>query len=762
MSSDQLNFTESLQQAGDFDSDFDPVLLSTQVQGFKKELDDMIQLITAELIEVMSTVTRSGPRLHLLEVYCSDHSELTKQTNNLGYRDARHGFAQGDLSTIEGRRQLFQTICRQDPSHLWYSPTCKPWCSWSILNELKSLSQFDQVHQQRRQHLHQLALGLVLYRYQCARRRHMHWEQPARSLMFRSPLLSELTTTGLHASFDMCRVGALRDPVTQQPIRKGMEIITTSPQVQQALHGRTCRKDHQHQSLEGTTLFHGKRINRTEFSEHYPRKFARLLAKTMTKVQTLKEPPHDVDAVLVAPAKRSAPRRLSTMAKRAKLTPNVMVGPEELPSKRVRLTHKQEGEDHKNPKELSHRITDAVIGFAPRVGRFSIDQPAIVKDIQDLLHDKEIVRVVGCKGTERTIPPPKDLPPEEAPYRRAIVVQRGTKDVVIEKEWEHWQYLSERQLLRRFHPGFLNITVFARNPEHQSAQPSQPSAPIQPPERLETSGVPQSLAPEEPALSEPAAAINGQAGSIGTETHAPHSGTHEQVDIVSKDHGPKYMVLSSDQKQLVARLHKNLGHPAPATLSQVLKQQGYAPEIVQGVHDFKCSVCQMQKVPSIPRPATLKSDYDFGDKVTLDGITWTNKQGEEYHFYHYLDYGTNYHTAIIAPRRNAEQAMEKFISGWMMWAGPPNECVMDSASEFVSEQFSNFLSGLNVKCTIAPPEAHWQVGKIERHGDILQGMLAKYDLEHSIDSYPALQQALMQCTMAKNAAVFAGDFPQTC
>ena len=49
------------------------------------------------------------------------------------------------------------------------------------------------------------------------------------------------------------------------------------------------------------------------------------------------------------------------------------------------------------------------------------------------------------------------------------------------------------------------------------------------------------------------------------------------------------------------------------------------------------------------------------------------------------------------------------------------------------------------------PEAHWQNGRIERHGAFVQQMLLKMDLESPINDYHELQRALNQCTHAKNS-----------
>ena len=68
-----------------------------------------------------------------------------------------------------------------------------------------------------------------------------------------------------------------------------------------------------------------------------------------------------------------------------------------------------------------------------------------------------------------------------------------------------------------------------------------------------------------------------------------------------------------------------------------------------------------------------------------------------------------------------------------------------------STEFSEFLQRFNIRSTTTVPEAHWQSGRVERHGGFLQCMLEKVDFEHPINDYSSLQTALNQRTHAKNA-----------
>lgn len=120
------------------------------------------------------------------------------------------------LSTTHGRQKLFQERVVHHPRHLWYSPVCGPWSAWSRLNSSKSVEAQLEHHNRRQEHLYQIALGIVLYHRQIAKVQHFHWEQPAGSLMFHQPGISELHQHTQSCHFDMCEVGQLTDPADQE------------------------------------------------------------------------------------------------------------------------------------------------------------------------------------------------------------------------------------------------------------------------------------------------------------------------------------------------------------------------------------------------------------------------------------------------------------------------------------------------------------------------------------------------------------------
>ena len=102
--------------------------------------------------------------------------------------------------------------------------------------------------------------------------------------MFRLPLLKELYVQTFAAEFDMCQFG-LRDPQSKELIKKSMIVRTTSQRVFKAIHGCKCSQNHQHQPIEGSVVDQGVRVNRSQYTERYPRKFARTIALALDKIE---------------------------------------------------------------------------------------------------------------------------------------------------------------------------------------------------------------------------------------------------------------------------------------------------------------------------------------------------------------------------------------------------------------------------------------------------------------------------------------------
>eukprot|EP00959_Pyramimonas_sp_CCMP1952_P435853 9126814-Pyramimonas_sp.AAC.1 len=68
----------------------------------------------------------------------------------------------------------------------------------------------------------------------------------------------------------------------------------------------------------------------------------------------------------------------------------------------------------------------------------------------------------------------------------------------------------------------------------------------------------------------------------------------------------------------VRKIHVNLGHPAAGDLIRILKHGNATEEAIAIARDFKCDVCELNRAPKLPRPATVPRDIQALSEVGFD------------------------------------------------------------------------------------------------------------------------------------------------
>ena len=711
-----LSASEAMLSAADHDADesADPPL---QKAHDRRLLLRLIRKYQEELVQ--HRLPRSSPEsLLLLEVFCSASSQLTDQCLRQGFRAQRFGKQQGDLMTSIGRQQLFHGLVHGRPEHVWFAPECRVWSAWSRFNSQRSRSALEKFTAERVTMLQQVALGIVLQRFQMQHSRHFHWEQPLGSTMFELPILSELREQLWCASFDMCQVADLSDPLTGMPLKKGTIVLTSCQRVHMLLHGRRCDKQHSHQPIEGSTLVEGQRMLRSEFSGYYSRRFARQVVHAMKSSSALRS------VAFAASSDGPMAKRHRSLWPRQRIRPAPVGEPTLVDDpanvfKRRRLVGKQEGDEVD-----AHAFLRQIHELLPRVGKISLTDPELLKALQSMFPERSIVACVAGRGIDRTMTISSPFTAADAPWRRSLFIRRADGQVCVETAWEKWDTLPKHQVIRRNHACRICVTVFGRDLETMSTVPNGEA----PESSSPGTGSDSSLPPDPSQLSQ-----------------------RQEVDRLDPRQDATFRSLSRSEQQWIVKVHQNLGHPSPEKLSHVLRNQGVDPRLIDAAQKYRCSTCQELKGPLLARPATLKDPLDFNDRIAMDELVFSSRSGQRFHVFHIVDFGTSYQTAFCVPSPSSEQIIDGLVRSWLSWAGAPGELLLDSATEFCSEQFLTLLQSASIRCTPVAPRAHWQNGKSERHGQVLEHMLKKYDLEHEIRSLQEMNQALWFTCQAKNA-----------
>ena len=559
---------------------------------------------------------------------------------------------------------------------------------------------------------------------------HTHLEQPAGSDMVNQKELVFVITHALRVQCDMCTAGRLRHPNTDELLRKKTQIWTTSQILWRMLQQFQCLGGHVHDKIEGSCKPKGfHRMALTKFSEKYTALFGRRICRALQCSSQVSEFPfrehHALTEISQTAEEVPEPKRRRL---NGKFHPEQLFDP---PGTLPPSSQSEESQSHATEHQVSIRqLIHIAEQCAPRVGKAVIDQGPLFEGVSKMYPDKQIVVIDVCRGTNRLRICPIGTQ-GIAPFRRCFGKKRDDLQPFSDDSWESWETLSRRQQTRAGVPARIMITVFASNKrigeslESTSEKRTRINEDLEPGPETE-----RMMTPEDP-------------GEAITETSIPN--------VVIKKSGPMFSSLSLPLQNQVKKIHQNLGHPDVRTLQLALKRYGWPEHQVRNCQDFVCPICVEQQQPKVARPAQLRQPRDFNDHVSFDAAEWEDRQGRKFGFYHFIDSATNFHVAIPYHQQTTESLIAAFNTAWIRWAGPPKSLMFDSATEANSEKFARFLQEMAVSSYVIPTDAHWQLGRAERHGAVLKHMISKYHEEHPITSHEDFEQCLVQLCNAKNS-----------
>ena len=690
-------------------------------------------------------------RVFLLEIYAGKDSPLTEAVKRLGLPSCRFTREDGDLSTISGRAKLWHVIETCQPEHIWVAPECGPWSGWNRLNQQKSVALFDMIQQKQYDQLPHVQLCARLCKYQTDRNRHFHLEQPRGSGLLQLEILHPIFQHVLMARVDMCRFG-LKIPKTNRFLRKSSVILTTSIQMHEKLDCQNCPQNHLHQPIEGSFHHQGVSTKMTHFCATYCQGFARTVAKYLCQLNhsvCLPQDAHvnDIDSE-EPPAKRA--RFSFSLAKRRKLEQPIDLDPTvpDVRFPRVEPDNKPEMFRESNPNESEKSqesqhpwfaVMQLAQSIAPRVGntRCSADSEAFQK-AQELLPNMQVESMFVCRGTERYQVPVLAPASHDCPIRHTICWHRHDNQI-HDLGPEDWHSLTRARRIRSCLPSRLTITIFGSRKISEAVSMEAPEAPAPSAER-------------QPEEAEPASAIR-----VRQLEHLPRAVTERTSNQVCEGwapppialHGPKFRLLSENEKNDLVKLHKNLGHPDPEKLAAHLQAQGARLQVIEAAREFVCDACVESSAFRHQRPAQLHDPSEFNDFVGIDGFFWSGKAGFQVMVFHCIDEASLFHLGRRLDNRNLEHVIPAFSDMWLSWAGNPTGIYSDPAGEFCSDEWLSFLQGLNIVPKLST-EA-WQKGRVERHGALIKEMLNRYDAEKVISSTHEFDTVLRACFQAKNS-----------
>ena len=635
-------------------------------------------------------------QLDLLEVYTSSNSMLTTMALHFGLRAQRFSKSDGDLSTPEGRRKLLDVIERRRPKHIWMSPECGPWGSWSNFNANRSLQGYDKVMESRQEARKHLVFCNLIAKIQREAGRHAHLENPKGSALWEQKELRSFLESSIPAFVDQCAFG-LRHPDNQKLMQKPTRIQTTSIEMFQELDQRFCRKNHEHHAIAGTCFWMGRSMPLSRYAAFYPRLFAKAILEGIFK--TRKDPyPVPVIPVCHVESLEEPP------PKRAKTNPE----PSQVPNDTTNMW-----------KPIFERLKTEL----PKSGIVTWTDPQneLFQAIQTKIPHVDMGAIKAGKGFDKMIIGENEWK-EQFPIRYCILMKRFTHELV-DMGHENWGSMSKKQANRHAQASHIMLCIFSRDP-------SSTESAVNP-------DVPMDLAPN-------------PSSSHMKAPEPVHVDVPAWTPLSASVSGPNFQKLSSNQQSMIKKIHNNLGHPTAERLARHLKESKAHSHLVDAAAEYVCPSCAERHTPQKTTPGQLKDPKEFNERIHIDGFDWKSKSGTSIYVLHVLDDATRFHLGqrIV---RDAPNTIKMMKQSWIQWAGAPQEICHDQGGEFVSQSWKDFLQTHGIQPIVSA--APWQRGRIERHGGIIKEMMDRVDHERNLQTTQDIEDALQECFRAKNSMI---------
>ena len=204
---------------------------------------------------------------------------------------------------------------------------------------------------------------------------------------------------------------------------------------------------------------------------------------------------------------------------------------------------------------------------------------------------------------------------------------------------------------------------------------------------------------------------------------------------------------------VLRRLHVNLGHPTNARLVRQLAQVGASQQALIGAKGLRCTVCkQMRSIKPAP-PSRMSAGRSFNEQVVIDLIYIYDITGETHTILSTVDDASHYHALQRLENRSAENVISALIKGWFRFFGPPENILLDAEGAMKSFDFQEMSAQAGCTMRFVPADAHWQLGRAERHGAVAKEIANRFIVQHGVETAEDIEMAVTMAGFAKNQLI---------
>ncbi|CAE7850661.1 GIP, partial [Symbiodinium necroappetens] len=171
----------------------------------------------------------------------------------------------------------------------------------------------------------------------------------------------------------------------------------------------------------------------------------------------------------------------------------------------------------------------------------------------------------------------------------------------------------------------------------------------------------------------------------------------------------------AEAQRIVARLHRNLGHPNNRDLRVVLAQSGANRLVVETAENRELPVSHVSEAGA---PGTGSKDYTADhlpllNERLLSDTVWLQVLDKTVPVITMMDAATRYVAARVVRREASTDFLQALERGWIRVFGPPRTLFVDSHRAWGSDEVMRYVTEQGIELVISPGEAHERLAQLE-------------------------------------------------
>ena len=154
-------------------------------------------------------------------------------------------------------------------------------------------------------------------------------------------------------------------------------------------------------------------------------------------------------------------------------------------------------------------------------------------------------------------------------------------------------------------------------------------------------------------------------------------------------------------------------------------------------------------------PANVPQSAEFNRHIGID-VKYINGLGpnNKVSCVNIVDYGTSMQVVVPLFQRETAEVLKSVVrDNWIAWAGVPSHITVDPAQTNLGEVFVDYCESNGITFHQTAADAHWQLGKVERHGQWFARIFDRVCDEVRPKNTQELIDCIVQAQTAKNSLI---------